>query len=100
MTAASHMTAALWSYPPEFIVALAGHGLAPRPDTPPALVRDAVNDLYRYELRRMRDGLRDSALDKVAYRERVIALRKKYWVLTLQLGAWERICEAAGGATS
>lgn len=89
-----------WTYPPELADALAGHGLAPRPDTPPALVRDAVSDLYRYELRRMRDGLRGSALDKVAYRERVIALRKKYWVLTLQPGAWERICEGAEGPTS
>ena len=89
-----------WKYPPELTDALAGHGLAPRSDTPPALVRDAVNDLYRYELRRMRDDLRGSALDKEAYLERVIALRKKYWVLTLQLGAWERICEGAEGATS
>ena len=30
---------------------LAGHGLIPRPDTPPQLLRDAVRDLYKYEIR-------------------------------------------------
>ena len=45
-----------WVYPPELAAILLTFGLRPTPDTPPALVRDALSDLYRYELRRMRDA--------------------------------------------
>jgi hypothetical protein len=86
------MTPASWTYPDELLVALAGFGLAPTPATPPALVRDAMNDLYRYELRRMRDRLRQGAIEKSAYLDLVIATRKRYWPLTLPLPAWEKIC--------
>jgi hypothetical protein len=81
-----------WSYPPEFLESLAGLGLAPTPDTRPSLVRDAVNDLYRYQLRAMRDRLRAGHVEPGSYHGLVIALRKRYWVLTLPLHAWERIC--------
>lgn len=81
-----------WAYPPELMQALASLGLAPAAHTPPAVVRGALNDLYRYELRRMRDRLRAGEMVKAAYLDRVIALRKKYWPLTLQLPAWEKIC--------
>ncbi len=86
------MTPASWTYPDELLVALAGFGLAPTPATPPALVRDAMNDLYRYELRRMRDRLRQGAIEKSTYLDLVIATRKRYWPLTLPLPAWEKIC--------
>jgi hypothetical protein len=81
-----------WSYPPEFLDALATLGLAPTAATPPAIVRDALNDLYRYELRRMRDELRLGRIPKAEYLGLVVALRKKYWPLTFSLDAWERIC--------
>ena len=81
-----------WSYPPEMLESLAGLGLAPRADTPPTLVRDAVNDLYRYQLRALRDQLRAGRVAPGSYHGLVIALRKHYWVLTLPLHAWERIC--------
>jgi N-carbamoylputrescine amidase len=55
-------------------------------------VREFVNDLYRYELRRLRDSYRGSALDKAEYHARVVALRKHYWVLTLPPKAWGEIC--------
>jgi hypothetical protein len=80
------------SYPPEFLESLAGFGLAPTASTPPALVRDAVNDLYRYQLRALRDELRAGRVEAGSYHGLVIALRKRYWVLTLPLVAWERIC--------
>ncbi len=83
-----------WSYPPELREALGAFGLAPRPDTPPGLVRDALNDLYRYELRRARDVLRAGGLQKSGYHAFVVALRRRYWPLTLPLPAWERICAA------
>jgi hypothetical protein len=86
------MSVATWTYPPEMLVALGPLGLAPRAHTPPAVVRAALNDLYRYELRRMRDRLRAGEIVRLEYLDRVIALRKKYWPLTLQLPAWEKIC--------
>lgn len=84
--------AAAWTYPPEFLESLAGLGLAPTPATPPALVRETVNDLYRYQLRAVRDRLRAGGIEKTAYLDVVIALRKKYWLLSLSVPAWERIC--------
>jgi len=86
------MTETRWQYPRELGEALALFGLAPGPSTPPSVVRDQLNDLYRFELRRMRDELRAGALPKLEYVDRVVALRKHYWPLTLPLAAWERIC--------
>ena len=82
----------MWSYPPEFLESLAELGLAPTPATPPAVLRDALNDLYRYELRRERDRLRAGLTAKAAYLEIVVALRRKYWLLSFQVSAWEAIC--------
>jgi hypothetical protein len=82
----------LWTYPPELAEALLAFGLRPTPATPPLLVRDALNDLYRFELRRMRDRLRAGDIQKPAYIDLVIATRKRYWPLSLQLPAWEDIC--------
>jgi hypothetical protein len=83
----------MWTYPEELLAALAAHGLAPRRDTPPDLVREYVNDLYRLELRTLRDQLIAKQIPKDGYRERVVELRKKYWVLTLNLDAWQKIAK-------
>jgi hypothetical protein len=83
-----------WKYPPELLEVLASFGLAPRGDSEPAMVRDALSDLYRYELRRLRDRLLAHQLVKGDYVDRVVALRKAYWPLTLMPHAWERICRA------
>jgi hypothetical protein len=84
-----------WLYTPELREALARHGLAPTSGTPPALVRGAVNGLYRYELRRLRRQYLEQRIDKPTLHARVIALRKEYWVLSLPLEAWERITHPA-----
>ena len=81
-----------WHYPPEFLESLASFGLAPTPRTDPGLVRDALNDLYRYQLRALRDALRLGRVEKARYHDGVVALRKRYWLLTLPAGAWDRIC--------
>jgi hypothetical protein len=83
-----------WIYPTELVEVLAEFGLAPTAETPPALLRDALNDLYRYELRTARDRLRAGDMEKSQYLDVVVALRKKYWLLSFQLPAWEKICEA------
>ena len=89
-----------WTYPSELADALRALGVAPTSSTPPALARAAVDDLYRYELRRMRDRLRADATDRASYLAQVVALRKKYWMLTLPLPAWERICLTASSPPS
>ena len=89
-----------WTYPPELLAALAPLGIAPTDRTPPALARDAVDELYKYELRRLRDQLRSGDVERSSYLPRIIALRKKYWVLTLPLPAWQKICATTSSPTS
>ena len=73
-----------YHYKPAILAKLAGHGICPRPGSPPELVRGFVNDLYCYELRRLRDQLLSGAFPKHAYAARVVALRDKYSVLALK----------------
>ena len=84
-----------WCFPAELLNALAGFGLAPTPGTPPVFVRDAVNDLYRHEIRRLRSRLLADEFPRRDYIGLVIALRKKYWPLAMTPDAWERICDSA-----
>ena len=84
-----------WTYPPELLEALPRFGLAPRPDTPPRLVRDQLSALYRHEIRRLRDRLLAHEFPKTDYIGHVIALRKRYWPLALTPEQWEEICTAA-----
>jgi hypothetical protein len=67
---------------------LARHGLRPGPDTPLPLLRDAVRDLYRYEIRRLRSELLAGRIRKVDYAGRVIDLRSRYPLLSLPLELW------------
>jgi len=86
----------VWLYPPELVEAIRSLGFDPKPGTPPVFVRSAVNDLYRYELRCLRDRHKAGVIGREAFVEAVITLRKKYWVLTLQIPAWEKICGGEG----
>lgn len=88
----------MWSYPPEFLESLASLGLAPTSSTPPSRVREALNDLYRHELRVGRDKLRAGDVEKSQYLDHVVALRKKYWLLSLPVPQWEKICAAIPAA--
>jgi hypothetical protein len=64
------------------------HGVIPTPTTPPQLAYDFINDLYRYELRRLRDALVRGAIPKVGYHDRVVALRRKYPLVSLKPQFW------------
>jgi hypothetical protein len=86
------MSAVRWQYPAELSDALLAFGMAPLAATAPVVVRDQLNDLYRFELRRMRDQLLAGVIPKPEYIGRVVALRKHYWPLTMPLHVWERIC--------
>ena len=68
--------------------ALAGHGVRPSPATRPALVHEFVNDLYRYELRRLRDRHVRGDIPKNDYSTRVVELRKRYMLVSVPLHHW------------
>jgi hypothetical protein len=88
------MTQETWSYPPELMEVLLAFGLRPAATTPPAMVRAALNDLYRFEIRRLRQRLLDGHVEKACYSDEVVVLRKKYWPLSLSAQHWERICKS------
>jgi hypothetical protein len=62
------------------------HGVRPTSDTPPQLVRDFVRDLYKYEIRALRDRMLRGVFPRVEYAARVDALRREYPVLALLPG--------------
>jgi hypothetical protein len=78
----------VYRYRPEVIEALARHGLMPSASTPPQFLRDAINDLYRFEIRRLRDDLLRGAVAKAEYVPRVIELRGKYLLLSMPMDEW------------
>jgi len=63
------------------------HGVRPTPRTPPDLVRNFVRDLYKYEIRMLRERYVRGEFAKRDYAERVEALRRRYPVLALH--AWQ-----------
>jgi len=77
-----------YRYRPEVMEQLLGHGVRPTEDTPPELVYDFVNDLYRYELRRLRSALVSGAIPKAGYYDRVVALRRKYPLVSFKPQFW------------
>jgi hypothetical protein len=64
------------------------HGVRPTDRTPPQLVKSFVNDLYRFEIRRLRDRLLQGEIPRPAYAGHVVELRKRYPVLSLDLRRW------------
>ena len=85
---------------PAVIAELAGHGIRPRPGSDPERVRALLNDLYRIQLRRVRDAVRSGAGARSAGRHvdhgaRVRALRDRYRLLALPTPLW-LAPEAAG----
>jgi hypothetical protein len=77
------------SLKPEVLEALAGHGLRPRADTPVALLREQINDLYRFEIRRLRDRCRAGEFTTRELPARVVELRKRYLLLSIPIEKWE-----------
>ena len=79
-----------FEYAPEALDILAVHGLQPGPDTPPSVVRAALNDLYRYEIRRLKRRFLAGEFPKESYLELVIELRTHYWLLSIPVHRWVR----------
>lgn len=79
-----------YDYEPEALNALAGHGLVPRPRTEPARVREALSDLYRYEIRRLKQRFVAGQIAKADYAPQVMALRRRYWLLSVPMHLWAK----------
>jgi hypothetical protein len=77
-----------YQYRAEVLEQLWRHGVQPTSATPPELVHDFISDLYRYELRRLRDALVRGDILKVGYYDRVVSLRLKYPLVSLKPQEW------------
>lgn len=77
-----------YRYRRDILEALLAHGVRPTPGTRPDLVRDYVRDLYKYEIRRLRDRYVRREFPKSEYSARVDTLRRQYPVLALQARDW------------
>jgi hypothetical protein len=78
----------VYSYRPEILDELARHGLVPVADTHPQQLRDAVRELYKYEIRRLKERLLAREFQKSDYAGRVIDLRRRYIILSIPLDRW------------
>ena len=78
----------MYSYRPEVLDELTRHGLRPLPDTHPQQLRDAIRDLYKYEIKRLRLRLLAGEFPKDTYAGRVIELRRRYILLSIPLHHW------------
>ena len=67
------------------------HGVKPTPATPPELVHELLNDLYRYELRRLRGRLLRREVAKTDYFDLVVAVRRRYPLLSQRVSQWMEI---------
>jgi hypothetical protein len=64
------------------------HGVLPTPHTPPELARGFLNELYKFELRKLRARYMRKEFLKRDYHRLVIAIRDKYPVLALTPSQW------------
>ena len=77
-----------YTYRPEVLEELARHGLRPLAGTPPGALRDAVRDLYKYEIKRLRADLLAGKFQKNEYAGKVVSLRQRYPLLSIPTALW------------
>jgi hypothetical protein len=77
-----------YRYREDVLSALLRHGVRPTPKTSPDLVREYVRELYKFEIRRLRERYMRREFPKKEYSERVDALRRQYPVLSLRAPDW------------
>ena len=75
-------------YKADVLAALAGHGLRPGPETPPAQLRQYIHDVYLFEIRGLRDRCRAGEFPRRELAGRVVELRKRYLLLSLPEAEW------------
>jgi len=78
----------IYRYKAEILAQLAEHGVIPKPTTPPTTARGVVNDIYRYELRKLRDRYLVGEFSKQDYYRMVVEVRNRYPVMTVLTRHW------------
>lgn len=78
----------MFQYRPDILAKLLEHGVRPAPTTRPAFVSGFLSDLYRYELRRLKERLRRKEFPQQAYFDRVVELRLRYPLVSLPVHLW------------
>ena len=82
------LTPMAYVYRREVLDQLAVHGFKPAPSTTPGQLRDALRDLYKYEIKVLQSSLLDGRILKPDYAGHVVALRKRYWLLSVPMQLW------------
>ena len=77
-----------YRYKPEILAQLATHGVVPRPTTPPTIARGVVNEIYRYELRLLRDRYLVGEFSRREYYDKVVEIRNRYPVMGVLTRHW------------
>lgn len=85
-----HVSKPITNLKPEVLEALAEHGLRPHAATPVALLREQINDLYRIEIRKLRDACRAGAFPVNELAPRVVELRRRYMLLSIPTAHWHK----------
>ena len=75
-------------YKAEVLEELARHGLWPGPETSPTQLREHINDLYRIEIRKLRDRCRAGEFSTRDLPSHVVELRSRYPLLSIPLAQW------------
>jgi hypothetical protein len=76
------------TFRPEILEELARHGLRPTARTSPLQLREQINDLYRYEIRQLRDRCRAGEFSTRELPRQVVELRKRYMLLSIPMEQW------------
>jgi hypothetical protein len=77
-----------YRYTREVLEELAVHGLQPTGQTAPQVLRDAMRDLYKYEIKVLKRRLLAQEFAKGEYAGRVIELRRRYPLLSVPMEFW------------
>jgi hypothetical protein len=77
-----------YRYKARILEALQRHGVRPTEYTRPELVHEFVRDLYRHEIRRLRERLLHGEFPRRQYAGKVIELRKQYWITSIRPAEW------------
>jgi len=77
-----------FQYRPDILAQLLTHGVRPAPRTRPALVFRFLGDLYRYELRRVKEARVAGRIPAADYAPCVVALRRQYPLVSVPVQQW------------
>ena len=78
----------VYTYREDVLAELWKYGVRPTDHTPPEFVRGFINEIYKYELRKLRGRYIRREFLKQEYHRFVIAIRDKYPVLALHPREW------------